>query len=641
MYILERNFLLYMKRTIELNNILFYIKETLILEAPNDTITIEYLVASILDNKNCHAHFILDECLLSTNIEELRKIYNEFIQSKKKFINLLSSVNKPEFDNEIEIVLNAADKEAEKSSSKLTGTEHVLLALLNKETNINSKTFNILTNVGLSYSLILNKCVEVQQQAEIIAKSKKKKKENEKKLLKDLQNITIDLNENQSVHQHSNSTKTPNSNNSYPQIITKHTTNLTKLAKKGDLGQLIGREREMRQILKTLARQKKNNVVLVGESGCGKTQIIYGLANLIASNNVPSILEDKEILSLNIMSLVSGTHLRGMFEERVKNLFDELKKNKKYILFIDNMQYALKSSSKESDGDLSSVLSDILNEGEVRVIGTVTPKAYHSSIESNQAISSKMQKIMIEPLSVNETISVIASIKNKYEEYHNVYYPLNVISLATKLAERYVSDKCLPDSAIDIIDLCGAQTIFTPREPSDILEIKQRLKEIAELKKEFICSGNFVELDLLIDEESKHKLTIANFTRKFEEDRDNYCIDITEDDVAKVVSDMVGIPSNKLNVDEKKKIANITEIIKNDVVGQDDAVEAICKAIKRNKVGLSNPKKPLGVFLLLGPSGTGKCVSSNTTITVRNKKTNEIQTLTISDFLSSLKSQKN
>ena len=590
-----------MKRTVELNNILSYIKETLILEAPNNKITVDYLIASILDNKNCHAHFIIEECLLSANIEGLKKIYNDFLQ-KEHPIKMIGLTNKPDFDEEVNAVLAAADEEAEKSESKLTGTEHVLLAFLNKNTQINDKTFCILTDMGLTYSIVLSKCVEAQRQAEKISKNKKKRKENEQRLLKDLHDITSTMEDYPSQPK----TDAPQTSKQQPQIVAKHTINLTKLAKDGKLDKLIGREKEMRQIIKTFARQKKNNAILVGESGCGKTQIVYGLANLIAQGNVPNFLEGKEILMLNVMSLISGTHLRGMFEERVRSLFDELKKNKNYILFIDNMQYALKSSSKDNDADLSSVLSDILSEGEVRIIGAVTPKAYHSSIESNQNVASKMQKIQIEPLSINETITVITEIKDRYESYHNVYYPLNVIASAVKLAERYINDRCLPDSAIDVIDLCGAQTVLTPKEPEEILKAKLRLREISELKKQSMICGNFVEVDLLIEEEKSLKLTLANFNREFEENKEDYCIEIKEENVLTVISDIVGIPANKLNIDEKKKIANISNVLKGSVIGQDEAVEAICKAIKRNKVGLNNPNKPLGVFLCIGPSGTGK-----------------------------------
>lgn len=590
-----------MDRTTELNNVLTYITDTLLLEAPSSEITIEYLVASILDNKKCHAHFIIEDCLMSSNVEELRKIYDDFLKSKSQSYTPLDNSKNPSFNDEVMSVLIFAEEESIRSNSLKVGTEHVLLALLNKDSKVGEKTFSILTNVGLSYALILSKCVEAQKQAEELLKNKKQRKRNEQKLLKEISDIALNQNDIPPA-----SKLTSNSSNSNSSILSKHTLNLTKLAKEGKLDALIGREKEIRQIIKTLARKKKNNVILVGESGCGKTQIGYGLANLIANGQVPSILEGKEMLMLNVMSLVSGTHLRGMFEERVRNLFDELKKSKKYILFIDNMQYALKSGSKDNDADLSSILTDVLNEGEVRVVGAVTPKAYHSAVESNQAVASKMQKIVVEPLTRRETIDVINEIKGKYEQYHNVFYPLNVITSAVKLAERYITDRCLPDSAIDVIDLCGAQTVLTSREPLEINHSRVRLKEIEKQKVDALSQCNFAELDTLCEEENRHKLTLANFNRKYEKDKSSYQITITEDDVASVISDICNIPTNKLNTDEKKKVAHIDNILKQSIIGQDEAIQSVCKAIKRNKVGLNNPNRPLLTALLCGPTGTGK-----------------------------------
>ena len=582
------------ERTTELKNILRYIEDVLLLEAPNHEIGIEYMITAILDEDKCHAHFIIEECIMSDSVDQLRTIYDDFLKSRTN--NVI--VKDPKYTTEFNDILKFAEEETHKSGSKYTGTEHVLLAMLNKDSNVSKKTLDILNSVGLSYPIVLGKCVEIQKQVDKITKNKKKQEDNKqtsKSLMDDIlpkqQNITTSS----STIQTSNNT-----------ILSKYTTNLTQLAREGKLTPLIGRERELKQIVKTLARKKKNNVVLVGESGCGKTQIGYGLANLIASTEVPEYLEGKEMLLLNIMSLVSGTHLRGMFEERVRNLFDELKKSKKYILFIDNMQYALKSNSKDNDADLSSVLTDVLNEGDVRIIGAVTPKAYHKSIEHNQSIASKMQKIMIEPLSINETIEVLNLIKTDYEAHHNVFYPLNVVKQAVKLAERYITDRCLPDSAIDVIDLCGAQTILAPKANSNMKQLKERINAIKTDKVRALTDYDFTLLDELCEEEKKIKLEVANLNKEYANKRQEYQIEITENDVAQVISDMCGIPTSNLSIDEKKKIAHMDEILKKSVIGQDEAVDAICKAIKRNKVGLNNPNKPLLTALCIGPSGTGK-----------------------------------
>lgn len=606
------------KKTNELKNILSYINDILILEAPSNEITVDYLLTAILDEQNCHAHFIIEECISSDSIEKLRTIYDDFLQSKNKN-NSITIITK-KYSDEVNKILHFAEEEMSRSGSEHMGTEHVLLALLNKDSGVSDKTLNILQNVGLTYPLVLSKCVEVQQEVERMAQQKKKNEKKHQQLISPFGGIVKD--NNNSVNSYNNLGNNTNddvntsSHNTPPKQqtatintitnISKYTTNITQLARDGKLPKLVGRERELSQIVKTLARKRKNNVVLVGQSGCGKTQIVYGLANYIISEEVPPVLEGKEILLLNIMAMVSGTHLRGMFEDRVRQLFDELKKNKKYILFLDNMQHALKTNSKESDTDISSTLGDVLAGGDIRIIGTVTPKAYHSSVENNQAIASKIQKIMIEPLNIEETTQVINHIKDEYEEYHNVFFPNNVVKYATKLAERYITTRCLPDSAIDVIDLCGAQTVLTMMTPEEITNAKNRLSEINLLKMKALADYDFTSLDNLCDEEKKLKVEIATFNKEYAQDKEEFRVTISENDVAQVISDMCGIPSNKLSVDEKKKIAHIEDILKKSIIGQDEAIESICKAIKRNKVGLNNPNKPLLTALCIGQSGTGK-----------------------------------
>lgn len=592
-----------MEKTNELKNVLNYMRDTLLLEAPAPVISIEYLIASILDNTACHAHFVIEECIMSDSVDELRSIYDEFLRNKSKNQNSNIKIENVPYSDEINDILHFAELEKERSNSKFVGTEHVLLSLLNRDSRVDEKTFKILQNVGLSYPLVLEKCVAVQTEVEKMT-SQSKKKENEARLLNDIAKTFTNKDNN---NQENISVSKPTT--STAQIVThinKYTTNLTQLAREGKLPPLINRERELNQIVKTLARKRKNNVIMVGSSGCGKTQIGYGLANLIVSENVPMFLEGKEVLLLNMASLISGTHLRGMFEERVRNLFDELKKNKKYILFIDNMQYSLKSSTKESDSDLSSTLCDVLNEGDIRIIGAVTPKAYHNSIESNQAIASKMQKIVIEPMTSKESVDVLQEIKHDYEEYHNVFYPLNVIKSAVLLAERYITDRCLPDSAIDVIDLCGAQTVLMNKGLEEIDSTKKRLGEISLLKMKALADYDFMKLDSICEEEKKLRLELANQNKAYKKNKEDYNVSITEEDVAKVISDMCGIPTSNLSIDERKKIAHIDEILKQTVIGQDEAIETICKAIKRNKAGLNNPNRPLLVSLLVGQSGTGK-----------------------------------
>lgn len=361
------------------------------------------------------------------------------------------------------------------------------------------------------------------------------------------------------------------------------------------------------------------------------TAIVYGIAKMIEENKVPNVLEDKEIVMLNPMALVSGTHFRGMFEERMKNLIDALQSSNRYILFIDDIHTVLKSGSKEKDGDISGMIGDLLSEGTVKVIATTTFKEYRNAIESNTQISRKFQKIVIESATIEESINVLKQNKRYYEDYHNVSYSNEAIEKAVKLADRYITDRSLPDSAFDLIDLAGAKTTLIDREPIEIQNTKKRMRQIEEDKNEALNNGDFEKIDSLTIEENVLASDLADYKR----DINNLSlakIDITESDIADVVSEVTKIPVSKLNTNEKSKIAHIDEVLKKSVIGQDEAVDAVCRVIKRNKVGLGDKAKTMANLLFVGPTGSGKCVSKDTKIRIRNKKTHKIQEITIEEF---------
>lgn len=571
----------------ELKSILSYMVDVLSKEFPTDVFCVEYLITAILDNSKCHAYVMLDNCLMTQNLSELKKIYVNWLEENKKNNNIIinEKSNEIKFDAELDKILNNAEKEQKNLKSILIGSEHVLLSMLNPE-NECIKLQEIFKNVGIDYNFLINKCNE---------KSKKDSLSNgAKKIMKKPSMLPLkgDVNK-QAI---SNSTE----------YISKYTINLNQLAREGKIDELVGRKKEIEKIIKIMARRKKNNVVLVGKGGCGKTAIINGIADMIVKNQVPSILKNKEIVMLDVMTLVSGTHFRGMFEERVNGLFNELKNTKNYILFIDDMQQILRSGSKEKDTDLSSWIGDILANGEVSVIGTTTFKDYRNTIEINTSISRKLQKVVIEPTTVQETIEIIERTKHYYEHFHNVKYSSDVVKKTVELAQRYVTDRSLPDSAIDIIDLSGAYTCLIDREPSEILILKKRLIEIEKERNEKLNCGDFEGVDASNIEENDIKKTISDFNRRMEKDKSKYSIDITLDNVATSISDMTNIPVNKLTLNEKQKIATIENTLKETIVGQDEAIENICKIIKRNKVGLGDKTKTLGNVLMLGPSGCGK-----------------------------------
>ncbi len=565
--------------TEELGAVLSYMTETLRTQFQTSKLTPEYLLTSILDNKRCHAYLILDNFLMRNNIEELKNIYLNSLENCKN--NEICSKTNIKFNDELAKIVDESEAEQNKLNSQLLGSEHLLLAMINPENNHNS-IIDVFKNIGVSYDIIISKC----------------NTSNNNNVNKKIEKNNLILPLKSEIN-----TKTITSKTSY---ISQYTVNINNLVKSGKVDSLIGRKNEVEQILKVLARRKKNNVILVGNSGCGKTQIVYGIAEMIEKGEVPEMLQNKEIIMMNIIALVSGTHFRGMFEERVNGLFEELKNSNKYILFIDDMQNVLKSSSKDKDTDISPMIGNILAEGDIKVIGTTTFKDYHNSIELNNSISRKLQKIIIEPTTKTETIEILKQNKKYYEDYHNVRYSNDVLSKIVDLAERYVSDRSLPDSAIDILDLSGAHTCLINRYPTEVYDLKNRLSEIEKEKSAKLNCGDFEAVDALEKENNQLNGRLSELKRNYESNIEQYRLDITLDDVAKAVSDMTGIPTTKLNTNEKLKLANIEETLKKSIVGQDEAIENICRIVKRNKVGLGNKNKTQGNVLLLGPSGTGK-----------------------------------
>lgn len=569
----------------DLKKILSYMVDVLSKEFPTEVFSVEYLIVSILDNSKSHAYTLLDNCLMTSNLEELKNIYVNWLKINKSDKNLTVKKDNVDFDEELDRILTNSEKERENLKSILVGSEHVLLSMLNPD-NKCEKIQEVFKNMGITYNFIIDKCSE--------SSNKEKTNNAPKKIMKKPSMLPLKSEINQQGISSSN------------EYISKYTINLNQLAKEGKIDELIGRKKEIEKIIKIMARRKKNNVVLVGKGGCGKTAIINGIADMIVKDEVPQILKNKEIVMLDVMTLVSGTHFRGMFEERVNGLFNELKNSKNHILFIDDIQQILRSGSKEKDTDLSSWIGDILSNGEVSVIATTTFKDYRNTIEINTSISRKLQKVVIEPTTIQETIEIIEKTKHYYEDFHNVTYDSDVVKKTVELSQRYITDRSLPDSAIDVIDLSGAYTCLIDREPQLISNMRKKLIKINRERSERLNKGDFEFIDSLNKEENFLKKNISDFIREVEKDKTKYSINITLDNIATSISDMTNIPINKLTLNEKEKIANIENVLKESVVGQDEAIEAVSRIIKRNKVGLGDKNKTLGNLLLLGPSGSGK-----------------------------------
>lgn len=574
--------------TLEFNEVMEYMASTLYNEFPTDVLTLEYFILAILDNRNCHANMILDNCLMSENIEELRKIY----------VSVLDKHTKPQlkgdklvFNDDLIKVMDCAKTEAEKLNSSPIGTEHILLAMLNKENNF-AET-EVFEKFRLEYDFIFNKC-DVRPQEKKLENGAKPKKLQAKKINKKNNDIPLKSQINTKIISTSSSNE----------FVEQYTTSLNRLAANGQIDEIVGRKQEINEIIKVLSRRKKNNAVLVGEGGCGKTAIVHGIANLIVNGHVPDVLEDKEIVMLNPMALVSGTHFRGMFEERINGLFKELKKNDKYILFIDDIHTVLRGGSKEKDTDISGMIGEALSEGTIKIIGATTFKDYRNTIESNSSLARKLQKIIIDPTTNAEAIEILKNNKKYYEDYHNVVFTEKAIKKAVDLAERYITDRTLPDSAFDIIDLAGANTSLMDRDPIEIQNLKKRLRDIEKEKDAALNSGDFEKIDSLNAEQNVLNADIADYKRN--NDKDIETIEINEDDISNVVSEITKIPVSKLSSSEKAKIAHIDDTLKKSIVGQDEAIDSVCKVIKRNKVGLGDKTKTMANILMVGPTGSGK-----------------------------------
>ena len=574
--------------TLEFNEVMDYMTSTLHNEFPTDVLTLEYLILAILDNRNCHANMILDNCLMSENIEELRKIYVSVLD---KHMKPQLKGDKLVFNDDLIKAMDCAKAEAEKLNCSPIGTEHILLAILNKDNGF-AET-EVFEKFRLEYHFIFNKC-DVKPQEKKQEKELKPKKLQAKKINKKNNDIPLKSQVNTKIISTSSSNE----------FVEQYTTSLNRLAANGKIDEIVGRKQEINEIIKVLSRRKKNNAVLVGEGGCGKTAIVYGIANLIVNGDVPDVLEGKEIVMLNPMALVSGTHFRGMFEERIDGLFKELKKNDKYILFIDDIHTVLRGGSKEKDTDISGMIGEALSEGTIKIIGATTFKDYRNTIESNSSLSRKLQKIIIDPTTNAEAVEILENNKKYYEDYHNVVFTEKAIKKAVDLAERYITDRTLPDSAFDIIDLAGANTSLMDREPIEIQNLKKRLRGIEEEKDAALNSGDFEKIDSLNAEQNVLNADISDYKRS--NNKDIETIEINEDDISNVVSEITKIPVSKLSSSEKAKIAHIDDTLKKSIIGQDEAIDSVCRVIKRNKVGLGDKTKTMANILMVGPTGSGK-----------------------------------
>ncbi len=473
-----------------------------------------------------------------------------------------------------EKVLKITQIESKIYKADVIGTEHLLLSLLRDEDNIATQIlhqFNVTYDAARSE---LNSMLSSKNPKDAGATIPPPDKKVER-------------------------TKTP--------VLDNFGRDLTKLGTEDKLDPVVGREKEIERVAQVLSRRKKNNPVLIGEPGVGKTAIAEGLALRIVQKKVPRILQDKRVVTLDLAGLVAGTKYRGQFEERMKALMNELEKAKDVILFIDELHTIVGAGGASGSLDASNMFKPALARGDFQCIGATTLDEYRKYIETDGALDRRFQKVMVEPPSYEETIQILNNIKFKYEEHHHVRYTKDAINSAVKLSNRYITDRHLPDKAIDVLDEAGSRVHMGNFEvPQDILDLEAEIEKVRLEKASVVKKQDYEEAARLRDKERNLQSDLEIAKREWEARTKDIVHDVNEEDIATVVAMMTGIPVNRVAQTESEKLLNMEDALKQHIVGQDEAVSKLTKAIRRTRAGLKNPNRPIGSFIFLGPTGVGK-----------------------------------
>lgn len=493
-----------------------------------------------------------------------------------------------------ERILKISILEARLMGSKTIDTEHLLLAIL-KETE--TAAAQILLRREVSYSRVYNLIMNVDDN-----------KKSDKFIFEFTEEEQDNTDDGFASNRGESKTATKSKDNtSDTPALDSFGIDMTKLASEGKLDPVIGREVEIERLSQILSRRKKNNPVLIGEPGVGKSAIVEGLAIRINSHKVPRVLFDKRVISLDMASVVAGTKYRGQFEERLKSIVSELSKNKDIILFVDEIHTIVGAGSAAGSLDAANMLKPALSRGEIQCIGATTLDEYRKTIEKDGALERRFQKIIVAATKEDETLQILQNIKDKYEEFHNVIYTDEALKSAVKLAARYITDRNFPDKAIDIIDEAGSKAhisdIVTPKE---IEEIEEKIQGEIELKVKAVKEQNYELAAHHRDNEKSHREELKEAKNRWEEELKSNKTTITEDMIGDIVSMMTGIPIQKIAEGEGARLLKMNDTLKEKIIGQDDAVNTVVKAIRRNRLGLKDPKKPIGSFIFLGPTGVGK-----------------------------------
>ncbi len=553
----------------------------------NDFIGTEHLVLGLIRDGENTAVKILKS--LNIDLFELRKEIE--IAVKDKTGKNIANINSLPLTKQAEKVIRITVLEAKAQKSALVESEHLMLSILKNKENIATQ---ILNQFDVDYDVFKNELgfvtsnppsAEFNDEGEDDFDEERKQYGGQKSQRAGAANQP--------------KTKTP--------VLDNFGRDITRLAENGSLDPIVGRETEIERVSQILSRRKKNNPILIGEPGVGKTAIVEGLALRIVQRKVSRILFDKRVVSLDLAALVAGTKYRGQFEERMKAIMNELEKNRDVILFIDEIHTIVGAGGASGSLDASNIFKPALARGELQCIGASTLDEYRMHIEKDGALDRRFQKVIVEQPSVEEAIEILNNIKSKYEDYHNVTYSKDAIDACVKLSDRYMTDRLLPDKAIDVLDEVGARKhIKNINVPPEIIELEKKIEDIKLEKNKVVKSQRFEEAASLRDTEKRLQEELEAAKNKWEEESKHKRFPIEEEDIAEVVHMMTGIPVKRMVQAETDKLRRMATDLEGAVVGQSDAISKVVKAIQRNRVGLKDPKKPIGTFIFLGPTGVGK-----------------------------------
>lgn len=490
------------------------------------------------------------------------------------------------YSPEAKTIMEYAVEQAQALGHDYIGTEHILLGIIYDTESI---ACEILISLGADLDIIHDAILDLLNED----------------TLNDMPKLNV-FKENKAPKKDNNIKDNKQKNNSATPLLDKYGRDLNILAQEEKIDPVIGRNREIERVIQILSRRTKNNPILIGEPGVGKTAVTEGLAQRLINGNIPKVLASKRIISLNMASLVAGTKYRGDFEDRLKKIIDEIIENKNIILFIDEMHTLIGAGAAEGSMDAANILKPALSRGEIQVIGATTLKEYKKYIEKDSALERRFQTIMVNEPSVEDAISILKGIRNKYEEFHCAKITDEAIKAAVKISQRYITDRFLPDKAIDLMDEASAKVrLKTVNIPTNISQLEQKIQDLKKAKEKAIDNQDYELAATIRDQEIQIKEELATAKTAWET-QNNAQIAVTEEDIADVATLWTGIPVKRLVAKEADRLLHIEDIIHKRVVGQNEGVNAVAKAIRRARAGLKDPKRPIGSFLFLGPTGVGK-----------------------------------